>query len=355
MGERGRVRRHRRVTEPALLCTAYLTGPGRERLADRFDLHVQPWLDERPPRLLAEEELAAAAAGVGASVVVVEADVVGAAFFERCPDVAVVAATRGDPWNLDVEAATAAGVLALRTPGRNARAVAELALGLMIAAARGIVAADRDIRADRWVVDDAIAQQRFRGPQIGGATLGLVGYGAVGRELARLARGCGMDVVAYDPYADAAALAAASVEHAASLAQMLPRCEYLSIHAALTDETRGLLGAEELALLPAGSVVVNTAREPILDRAGLIEALTSGHLGGAALDHFEGEYLAPDDPLALPANVVLTPHIGGASTGADACHTTMLADAFDALARGETPPGALNPDCAGAAARRLWP
>lgn len=343
------------MTEPALFCTAYLTGPARARLAARFDLHVEPWLDTRPPRLLPEEDLAGAAARVGARVVVVEADAVGAGFYARCPDVAVVAATRGDPWNLDVAAATAAGVLALRTPGRNAGAVAELALGLMIAAARGIVAADRDVRADRWMVDDAIAQQRFRGPEIGGATLGLVGYGAVGSVLARLARGCGMEVLAFDPYADPAALAAAGVEAVAGLSEMLPRCGYVSVHAALTDETRGMLDAAALALVPRGAVLVNTAREPIVDRAALVDVLTSGQLGAAALDHFEGEYIAPDDPLALLPNVILTPHIGGASSGADACHTAMLADAFDALARGDVPAGALNPECASAAAARLWP
>lgn len=342
------------MTEPALFCTTYLTGRARERLAARFVLHVQPWLDSHPPRLLSEEELATAAAECGARAVVVEADVVGAQFLERAPGVAVVAATRGDPWNLDVAAATAAGVLALRTPGRNARAVAELALGLMIAAARGIATADRDIRAGRWVVDDTIAQQRFRGPQIGGATLGLVGYGAVGRELAGIARGCGMQVLAFDPYADAATLAAAGVEAVGTLAEMLSRCDYVSVHAALTDETRGMLGAAELAALPRGAVLVNTAREPIVDRAALVDALVAGHLSAAALDHFEGEYIAPDTDLARLPNVILTPHIGGASRGADACHTEMLADAFDALAAGEVPAGALNPECAPAAVERLW-
>lgn len=338
---------------PGLYSTAYLVGPGRERLAARFDLTVQPWLEPRPPKLLSEDEIVAAVDAAGASVLVVEADVVGAAFYRACPQVAVVAATRGDPWNLDVAAATAAGVLALRTPGRNAGAVAELALGLMIAAARGIVTADRDIRADRWMVDDAIAQQRFRGPQLAGATLGLVGYGAVGRELARIARGCGMDVVAYDPYADAVSLAAAGVERADTLAAMLPRCTFVSVHAALTDETRGLLGAAELALLPHGAVVVNTAREPIVDRGALVAALAGGHLGAAALDHFEGEYIGADDPLAQLPNVVLTPHIGGASAGADARHTEMLADAFDVLDSGGLPDGALNPECAEAAKTRL--
>lgn len=343
------------MTPPTLFCTAYLTGPARSRLAARFDIYVEPWLEARPPRLLSEDELVGAAGRVGARVVVVEADVVGPGFYARCPEVAVVAATRGDPWNLDIAAATAAGVLALRTPGRNAGAVAELALGLMIAAARGIVAADRDVRADRWVVDDAIAQQRFRGPQIGGATLGLVGFGAVGRELARLASGCGMDVLAFDPYADAAALGAVGVEVVASLREMLPRCDFVSVHAALTDETRGMLGAPELSLVPKGAVIVNTAREPIVDRAALVDALTSGHLAAAALDHFEGEYIAPDDALARLPNVILTPHIGGASRGADACHTAMLADAFDSLARGDPPVGALNPECAPVAAARLWP
>jgi len=337
---------------PALFSTAYLCGEGRTRLEDRFDVTAEPWLESVPIRILTGEQLAARVSELAASVLVVEIEKVDAALLGRCPGVAVVAATRGDPVNLDLDACNAAGVLALRTPGRNAQAVAELALGLLLTCARGIAAGDRDIRADRWMVDGRIAQQRFRGPQLQGATLGLVGYGAVGHALAKLARGIGMRVVAFDPYA-APDSVGEGVELTAELDSLLDQSPFLSVHAVLNDETRHMIGAAELARLPEGAVVVNTAREPIVERSALVAALESGHVAAAGLDHFEGEYLAATDPLAQLPNTVLTPHIGGASIGADACHTGLLADYFDTLAEGNVPSGALNPELASRATERL--
>ena len=336
------------MSTPRAVSTAYLRGEGLDRLRGVLDLDVDPWLEHVPPRILSEEDLARRA-GPDTAVLVVEAEMVGANVFEACPGLAVVGAARGDPWNVDVAAATAAGVLAIRTPGRNAAAVAELAVGLMIDAARGITAADGDVRAGRWVIAERIFQQRYRGPLLAGKTLGLLGYGAVGHEVAWRARGLGMRVVVYDPYA----AAIDGVERADDLPALLRRSRFLSVHAAVTEETRGMIGAPELALLPEGAYLVNTAREAIVDRGALVAALRSGHLAGAALDHFQGEYLAPDDPLCTLPGVVLTAHIGGASVDADATHTTMLADDLEALLAGGVPRGALNPECANRARERL--
>lgn len=338
---------------PALFSTATLAGEGRQRLEADFDVTVERWLDPAPPRIMGDEELATRCGGLGVRVLVVEADIVGRAVFASLDDLAVVVATRGDPWNLDVEAATAAGVLALRTPGRNAAAVAEFTIGLMFAAARGIARADADVRAGRFVDADRIPQQRFRGPQLTAKTLGLVGYGAVGHETAWRARALGMQVLVYDPYADPADIRSHGNEPVAELKEVLQRSLFVSIHAAKTDETVGMIGEDEIAQMPDGAYLVNTAREAIVDRAALTAALESGKLAGAGLDHFEGEFLDPADPLCSLPNVVLAPHIGGASVDADVTHTTMVADALAALLAGAEPAGMLDASCLAAARERL--
>lgn len=342
------------MSKPRLFSTAYLCGAGLETLAARFHVTAEPWLAPVPVKLLTEDEIVARVHDLDASVLVVEVEKVDAVLLARCPGLAVVVATRGDPTNLDVAACSRAGVLALATPGRNAVAVAELALGLLIACARGIVQADRDVRSDRWSVDGMIAQQRFRGPQLAGSTLGLVGYGAVGHALAHRAVALGMDVAVYDPYLDPDAVQE-GVAVVTPLDGLLERSRFLSVHAALTDETRGMIGTAELARLPEGAILVNTAREPIVDRAALVAALESGRVAAAGLDHFDMEYLPPSDPLARLPNTVLTPHIGGACVGADEHHTAQVAHDLDELAAGNTPSGALNPECSAAAALRMWP
>lgn len=339
--------------KPVLFSTATLVGPGRSRLEGRFDLVVERWLDPAPPRILSEDEIVARCDDLGAAVLVVEADFLGSSVFDRLDGLAVVVATRGDPWNVDVNAATEAGVLALRTPGRNAGAVAEFTIALMLAAARGVARADADVRAGRFVDDDRIPQQRFRGPQLAGKTLGLVGYGAVGHEAAWRARALGMEVLVYDPYADAHDIRRHGNEPVHDLTDLLSRSLFVSIHAAKTDETTGLIGSAEIEAMPDGSYLINTAREAIVDREALTAALESGKLAGAALDHFEGEFLDPSDPLCSLPNVVLTPHIGGASVDADAAHTTMVADALEALLDGGSPEGMLNEVCLEPARKRL--
>ncbi len=328
-------------TKIRAIATTNLCGEGRARLDSMFDLDCDPWLAHVPIRLLNTAEMVDRVRSCNARVLIIEADPVPAEVISACDALAAIGDARGDPVNVDVGAATDAGIAVINTPGRNAVAVAEYTIGLIIALARGIVAADADIRAGVWAKDGKIAQQRHRGPAIGGSTLGLVGLGAVGHEVATRAHALGMKVVAHDPYADPATTGTIRL---VELDEMLTIADFVSVHAALTDETTGLLGHNELASMRQGAYLVNTAREPIVDREALIEALESGHLGGAALDHFEGEYIAPDSPLCAFDNVILSPHIAGASTGADEAHTTSLADSFEALLAGKMPPNALNPD-----------
>jgi D-3-phosphoglycerate dehydrogenase len=321
------------VADRVILATAPLRGPGLDALRDLGEVVLDPWIDQRPLRLYDADQLAARATEVGASVLICEAD--------RCAGpvldlpLEAIGSTRGDPTNVDLAAATAAGIPVLRAPGRNADAVAELTVGLLLACTRGLVVADRDVRAGEVYRDGSIPYQRFRAWQLAGRTAGLVGLGAVGRATRWRLEGLGMRVIASDPYADDAA-------H--DLDALLAEADVVSMHAAVTPETLGLMSAGRFAAMRYGAVYVNAARAGLHDVDALVDALRSGKLAAAGLDHFEGEVLATDHPLVSLPNVVLTPHIGGATYDTEANHTALIADGLAALLRGESPANLANPE-----------
>jgi len=186
-------------TRPRALVTTPVRGPGLDLLRELADLVIDPWIDHQPLRIYNAEQLAERAKDEGATILMVEADRCAGPVFEL--PLLAVASTRGDPNNVDIEAATAAGVPVLRAPARNADAVAEIGVALLFAATRGLLGADRDVRAGEIYKDGTIPYQRFRAWQMAGRTAGLVGLGAVGRALRWRLEGLGMNVVAYDPYA----------------------------------------------------------------------------------------------------------------------------------------------------------
>ena len=313
--------------------TAPFRGPGVERLAAVADLVVDPWLDHRPLRLYGPDELAERIDAEGATIVVCEGDVVAGPVLDR-PLVAIGSA-RGDPTNVDVAAATAAGIPVLHAPGRNADGVAELAVGLLLAATRHIVVADRDVRDGEVFRDSTIPYQRFRAWQLAGRTAGLVGLGAVGRAVRWRLEGLGMRVIAADPYA-------ADATH--DLDDLLAEADVVSVHAAVTPDTVGLIGRAQIERMRDGAVFLNTARAALHDLDALTEALVEGRLAAAGLDHFDGEVLDPAHPLAKLPNVVLTPHIGGATYDTEANHSALLADDLVRLLAGERPRHVVNPE-----------
>jgi len=313
-----------------------MRGPGLEKLQRMAEVIYEPWTETEPLKLYDGPGLAERLRSEGADMAVIEADFVSEPVFEL-PLVAL-AATRGDPNNVDVAAATAAGVPVLNTPGRNADAVAELAIALLIAVARRVLPADADVRQAQVFRDGTIPYQRFRGWELSGRRAAIVGYGAVGRALAWRLRALGMDVTAYDPYVEGAAHDLEPVVRAADV---------VSLHAAVTPETIGFFGAEQFSWMHPGSIFMNTARAKLHDMDALVAALAPGGLGGAALDHFEGETLPSGHPLASMANVVLTPHIGGATTDTEARGAQMVADDIERLLTGVTPLHIVNPEVLG--------
>ena len=315
------------------LITAPLRGPGFDRLCEMTDVVYDPWIEQQPLRLYTSPALSERIAVEGAEVLVVEADAVGTEVFER--PLRVVAATRGDPVNIDLPAATAAGVPVLHCPGRNADAVAELAVALLFSLNRRLLAADADVRAGEVYRNGTIPYQRFRAWQLAGRTAGIVGLGAVGRATKWRLEGLGMRVVAHDPYAPDAT-------H--SLDELLDEADVISMHAMVTPETTGMIGAAQFARMRDGSIYLNSARAMLHDTDALVAALQSGHLGGAGLDHFVGEHLPTDHPLVAMKNVVLTPHIGGATYDVEANQASMVAADVVRVLNGERPLHCVNPE-----------
>jgi D-3-phosphoglycerate dehydrogenase len=221
---------------------------------------------------------------------------------ERCRVICLYGVSVHD--RVDLAAATAAGIVVTHTPDYCMDELADHTLALLLAVARRVTAYDGAVRGGAWDYNAGRPLHRLRG-----RTLGIVGFGRAGRAVAERARGFGLRVVATDAYVPDEAIAAAGSEPLAR-DELLRRSEILTLHAPLTDETRGLIGPAELALLPAGAILVNTARGGLVDQAALGEALASGRLAGAGLDVLAEEPPTPDDPLLALPNVVLTPHAG---------------------------------------------
>ena len=318
---------------PKALVLSPMRGPGFDRLQELAEVVYDPFIVPVPLRLYNDEQLAERVAAEGATILVCEADRVGPKTLDQ--PLLVVGSTRGDPNNVDIAAATARGIPVLNAPGRNADAGAELTGGLLFAAARGIVAADHDVRVGDIYKNGSIPYQRFRGWELNGRTAGIVGYGAIGRALAWRLSGLGMKVISSDPY---------SPDATHKLDDLLAEADVVSMHAPVTPETAGMIGAEQLAQMKEGAIYLNAARAALHDTDALTAALQSGHLGGAGLDHFEGERLPADHPLTQLPNVVLTPHIGGASYDTEANHARMMGDGIAAILSGQRPAHCVNPE-----------
>jgi D-3-phosphoglycerate dehydrogenase / 2-oxoglutarate reductase len=229
---------------------------------------------------------------------------------------------------IDVDAATERGVVVMNTPGGNTTAVAEHTLGLLLALARRIPAADASLKAGRW------DKSGLQGVELFGKVLGLVGLGRIGAEVARRAQGFRMQVIAFDPYLPRETAQRLGVE-SVDLDEVLARADFISIHAPLTDDTRHLLGAAELALVKPGVRLVNCARGGLVDERALAAALAEGRVAGAGLDVFETEPPPADHPLLALPQVVVTPHLGAATDEAQTAVALAIAEQVaEALVRG---------------------
>ena len=261
------------------------------------------------------------------NILVVQFAPVSSRFLEAARALKVVGVLRGGTENIDVSFATERGIAVLNTPGRNARAVAECTLGMILTEVRNIARSHASLVHGNWQRDfpnrDAI-------PELNEKTVGLVGYGTVGRLVAHYLRAFGSRILAFDPYCQGEPGPAEMVD----LPTLLKQSDVVSLHARLTSENHNLIGRKELALMKPTAVLINTARSGLVDEPALIEALSQRQIMGAALDVFETEPLPPASPLLKLDNVTLTPHIAGSTIDAFRNSPKLLAGHLQRMLQG---------------------
>ena len=305
------------------LVTAEFTDDGVRRL-EALGLQVTRagWGTTR--RVLDATALVEAAAGV--QVLVTEIEVLDAEVLAALPELRLLATARGGPVNVDLAACAARDLPVVFTPARNADSVADFVLGVLLSTSRRIGAADRHLRSQGWHVDGELPYLHFRGRELAGLVLGVVGHGAVGRRVAQRARdGFGMSVLFTDPH----------VEGGVPFDELLERSDVVTLHCPRSAGTAALLDEPALRRMRRGSVLLNTAGGGMVDEAALVRALQDGHLSGAALDVFAAEPLPRDSALLTAPNLLLTPHLAGAALDVVRHHTEMVCDDVERWLRGE--------------------
>ena len=290
-------------------------------------IRLHPRTGNRTPKELIE--ILGDAVGVIAST-----DPFDASVFAACPSLRVIARTGVGVDAIDMEAATAAGVVVATTPGANEEAVADHALAMILALQRRLAENDAAIREGRWDrAGDLTPGDLY------GATIGLVGSGVIGNAVIRRLRGFGSTICVYDPFLTQAPKGTELVD----LPELLERSDDITVHAPLTDGTMGLLGAAEFAAMKPGSFIVNVSRGGIVDEDALAASIRAGHLGGAGLDTFAREPVG-DSPLRELPTVILSPHIAGLSHRSIAAMTEQATQAVLDVVQGRLPAHPKNPE-----------
>jgi phosphoglycerate dehydrogenase-like enzyme len=293
---------------------------------------VRPRDADRTP-----DELAAFCPDAVAAIA--DADPFDAGVLERMPGLRIIARMGVGLDSIDLTAAARAGVPVTVTPDVNNETVADHTLALMLAALRRLGEQDAQVRAGGWR-DFALC-----GPQLHAATVGVIGYGAIGRAVTRRLHGFGARVLVHDPFVTGAAAEAAqdAGDELVGFEELLRRSDVVTVHAPLSDATRGLIDATAIAAMKPGAVVVNTARGPIVDEVALAAALVCGDLGAAGLDVFEMEPPV-GRPILAASRTVFSPHVGGISTASNLAMSRMATSAVLARLDGRTPEHVVNPE-----------
>jgi D-3-phosphoglycerate dehydrogenase len=289
-----------------------------------FDVLDEPgWVARTPSERKIREYLGSPAQLIerlaGHDVLVVQGAPVTDAVLDAAPTLRLVGVARGGPVNVDVDAATARGIPVVITPGKNAQAVAELTLGFIVMLARRMPAISRYLEGGGELARDNYEGAKWFGHDLEGRVLGIVGFGQIGRRVAALGVAFGMHVLVYDPFVPSDLIERAGVAPAGSLGGLLAEADVVTLHARATTENRGLIGRDELAQMKPGAIFVNTSRDTLVDEDALYNALADGRLAGAALDLIRAPDLTRPPELGRRhrlldhPNVVLAPHIGGAT------------------------------------------
>ena len=318
-----------------------------KRLGQSLEVIYESWMDTR--RLLPTEELIDRIQGQDIEIVVFEADFIFREVFERGKKLKLVGACRGNVTHVDIEAATEHGVLVVNTPARNAIAVAELTVGLMLALIRNIPVAHQMVSSGGWV-DPTVCYYSFRGTELSGKTMGIVGFGAIGQQVARRLSAFETSILVYDPYVDPGEITRMDARPV-GLDELVTQSDFVTIHCPSLPDTMGLISAQRISSMKPTAYLVNTAGVAIVDREAIVRALKERHIAGAAFDVYKTWPVQPDNPLLKLDNVILTPHIGGSTDETVERHSQMIADDIERFLRGERPKNLLNPQAWGKVVR----
>ena len=298
-----------------IVITEFMDEVAVAELAAQFPTHYDPVLVDQHAQLL--ERLADASA-----IIVRNRTQVNLAMLDAAPQLRVVGRLGVGLDNIDLVACEARGIAVIPATGANAGAVAEYVIGTAMALLREAYTRSAETAAGAWP-----RTALSNGREIGGKTLGLIGFGGIGQLTAKLAQGLGVNVIAYDPMlASDASIWAASKVACRSMNELLAEADIVSLHVPLTTQTRNLIDKNTLAMMRAGAVLINTSRGGIVDEQALAEALTSGHLGGAAIDVFEQEPLPANSALSTAPRTILTPHIAGVTVESNTKVSALIAE-----------------------------
>jgi len=321
---------------PRVFVSRLIPDDGLRPIREACDAQI--WEGELPP---GREELLAAIEGC-AGVLTLLTDRVDDEFLDRAgPGLMVVSNFAVGFDNVDVPACTARGVAVGNTPGVLTETTADLAFALLMAAARRVAEGDRYVRAGRW---KTWGPMLLLGPDVHASSLGIVGFGRIGQAMARRARGFGMKILYHDLTRADPALEDELGAIYLPLEELLPACDFVSLHVNLSDQTRGLVNAERLGWMRPNAILVNTSRGPVVDHTALFEALRDGVIAGAGLDVTDPEPIPVDDPLLTLENCLVVPHIASASRATRSKMAEMAAANLLAGVRGERLPTPVNPE-----------
>jgi D-3-phosphoglycerate dehydrogenase / 2-oxoglutarate reductase len=339
--------------------TGNLSQEAHSRLQGDLNLNVTYRPIEEREKRLPEDEFRALVQD--AEILIVGYEGVSKEVINAAPELGVIACTRGGPdANIDIKAATERGIPVLYAPGRNAVSVADFTWGEILSAMRNIAhshhllrtgtytgtpqadAASGGEREDvTWGVGQESPYVQLKGSELAGKAVGIIGMGAVGREVAKRASGFEVDLMGFDPYIDADIMAEYETEKV-NLDVLLARSDIVTIHVPVTESTRSLIGRDEFETMKERAYFINNARGAVIDQDALIDQLRSGGIRGAALDVYDSEPIPSDHPLLQFDNVVITPHLAGAAEEVIERHSKMIVDDIEAYLNERIPTHVAN-------------
>lgn len=332
------------------LITAEINKSLLEEIESLIEVTLAGWAVKQEK--LSEEEIIKLMKGK--EILITSYDEITRKVIEECKELKLIACTRSNPVNIDIHAAKEKGITVIYTPGRNADSAAEFTIALMLNIARKIPMAYKALKDGKflnqkkspvspkkglkedvtWALGSDSPYVLYKGFELKRKILGLIGYGSIGRKVANIARGLGMYIYVYDPYISEVELND-NVCQKVGFDQLLRESDFISCHCSVTSETTDLLSSKEFKMMKNTAFLINTSRGAIIDEKALIQALKNHEIAGAALDVYETEPLWENHPFIELDNMVITPHLGGATIEAITNHTKMIIEDLKRYLKGE--------------------